>query len=252
MNGSPIHSLARGGATIAYRRTPGRGPGIVFLGGFKSDMTGTKAVALEEFARRSGHAFVRFDYQGHGASSGSFRDGTIGTWSADAIHVLDEVTEGPQILVGSSMGGWMALLAALARPDRVAGLVGIAPAPDFTERLIWDRLDAETRATMLRDGVWIEPSAYDPAGYPITLKLIEEGRNHLLLGRPIPLSCPVRLLHGQRDPDVPWQVSLDLARDLASDDVQVTLVKDGDHRLSRPQDIELLTRTVARLVEEVS
>ncbi|HYE51456.1 MAG TPA: alpha/beta hydrolase [Azospirillaceae bacterium] len=247
----PIHSLARGGATIAYRRSPGRGPGIVFLGGFKSDMTGTKAVALETFARREGRAFVRFDYQGHGASSGAFRDGTVGTWAEDAVAVLDHLTEGPQVLVGSSMGGWLMLLAALARPDRVAGLVGIAPAPDFTERLIWDRLDAETRGILLRDRVWIEPSSYDPAGYPITLDLIEEGRRHLLLGRPVPLSCPVRLLHGQRDPDVPWQVSLDLARDLASDDVRVTLVKDGDHRLSRPQDIGLLTRTVAELLAEV-
>lgn len=226
----------------------GRSPGIIFLGGFKSDMTGNKATALEAHARRLGHAFIRFDYQGHGVSGGDFRDGGIGTWAADAIAVIDQVSEGPQILVGSSMGGWLMLLAALARPRRVCGLVGVAAAPDFTERLIWARMDAAARRTLMDSGEWREPSAYDPAGYPITRILIEEGRRHLLLDAPIPLTCPVRLLQGQRDDDVPWHTSLDLAGALAGDDVRVTLIKDGDHRLSRPQDIALIEQAVTELV----
>jgi len=221
---------------------------VVFLGGFRSDMTGTKAEALDRWAAETGHGFVRFDYQGHGASSGAWEDGTIGTWRDDALAVLDNATTGPVLLVGSSMGGWMALLVALARPQRVAGIVGIAPAPDFTERLIHDRLSPAQRQALDRDGVFIQPSAYDPAGYPITRRLVEEGRAHLLLGRPIPLDCPVRLLHGQRDTDVPWTLSLDLARDLTGDDVLVTLVKDGDHRLSRPADIARMLAVVGEMV----
>lgn len=249
MAGTSIHSVQRGPATIAYRRSPGRGPGIVFLGGLKSDMTGSKATALEAYAQERGHAFVRFDYQGHGVSSGDFRDGTIGTWAEDAVAVLDAVTEGPQILVGSSMGGWIMLLAALARPDRVRALVGIAPAPDFTERLMWARMDAEARATLERDGEWRQPSLYDDAGYPITKALIEDGRRHLLLDQPLALPpVPVRLIHGQRDPDVPWQTSLDLAAAITHDDVRITLVKDGDHRLSRPQDLDLITHQVGELL----
>lgn len=249
---APIDSLTRGGAAIAYRRTPGRGPGVLFLGGFRSDMTGGKAVALEGWARRAGHAFVRFDYQGHGVSSGAWEDCTIGLWLDDALAVLDACTQGPQILVGSSMGGWIATLVALARPDRVAGLVCVAPAPDFTERLIWDRLSPGQRRDLLDMGSFLQPSAYDPAGYRITRRLVEEGRAHLLLGRPIAVGCPVRLLHGQRDADVPWTLSLDLARDLEAADVRVTLVKDGDHRLSRPRDIALLLRTVSDLAADLA
>ncbi|WP_114392210.1 alpha/beta hydrolase [Oleisolibacter albus] len=248
--GAAIHSLDRGGATIAYRREPGCAPGVVFLGGFRSDMTGTKAAALEQWAAGAGHACVRFDYQGHGASSGRWEDCTIGGWLADTLAVLDALTEGPQILVGSSMGGWLALLAALARPRRVTGLVAMAPAVDFTERLIWNRLSPEQRRAVERDGRFLAPSAYDPAGYPITRTLIEEGRRHLLLdgpAGPIALDCPVRLLHGQQDADVPWQGSLELAAALATPDVRLTLVKDGDHRLSRPQDLVLLTGAVAEL-----
>lgn len=236
-------SLIRGGATIAFRRSAGGGPGVVFLGGYRSDMTGTKAMALEAHCRARGLAFVRFDYQGHGASSGRFEDGTIGLWAADAVEVLDRLTEGPQILVGSSMGGWLMLLAALARKERVAGLVGIASAPDFTEDLVWEGLDAESRARMEAEGAIREPSAYgDP--YVYTRALVEDGRRHLLLRGTIPLDCPVRLLHGMRDDDVPWQTSIRLAEKLAADDVRVTLVKDGDHRLSRDQDLALLMRSV--------
>lgn len=255
--GGAHHSLTRGAATIAYRHTPGadpegRTPGVLFLGGFMSDMTGTKAAALEEWAAARGLGYTRFDYQGHGASSGRFEDGTIGTWADDALAVLDRVTAGPQILVGSSMGGWMMLLTALRRPERVAGLVGIAPAPDFTEDLMWDLFDEPTRRRILEEGVWRRPSDYGPEPQPITRALIEEGRNHLLLRGPLALDKPVRLLHGMEDPDVPWRVSLRLAEALTGADVRVTLVKDGDHRLSRPQDIALLCRTVGDLVEELA
>lgn len=254
--GGAHHSLTRGAATIAYHHTPASGsgqgrPGVMFLGGFMSDMTGTKALALEAWAVSEGLAFTRFDYQGHGASSGRFADGTIGLWADDALAVLDAVTSGPQVLVGSSMGGWTMLLTALRRPDRVAGLVGIAAAPDFTEDLMWDLFDDEVRRAIIERGVWNRPSEYGPEPQPITRALIEDGRTHLLLRGPIAISSPVRLLHGQRDPDVPWQVSLALAEALTGDDVRVTLVKDGDHRLSRPQDIALLCRTVGDLVSAI-
>ncbi len=232
------------GATIAFHTTQGRSPGVVFLGGFRSDMTGTKATALETACKGAGRAFTRFDYFGHGASSGAFTDGTIGRWSKDAIAVLDELTKGPQVLVGSSMGGWIMLLAALARPGRVHALVGIAAAPDFTEDLMWDVYREPVKAALQKDGIQHEPSEYDEEPYPITMRLIEEGRDHLLLRSPIPLQCPVRLIHGLEDPDVPWEQSLRLARALESPDVTVTLVKDAGHRLSEPRDIARLTATV--------
>jgi pimeloyl-ACP methyl ester carboxylesterase len=235
---------------IAHVASPGRAPTVVFLGGLRSDMTGTKATFLDAWCRARGQGFVRFDYTGHGASAGRFEDGTIGAWSADATTVLDRRTEGKVVLVGSSMGGWTMLNVALARPDRIAALVGIAAAPDFTEDLLWDRWDEATRATLLRDGVVIEPNPYDPAGYPCTRALIEDGRRHLCLRAPIPLACPVRLLHGQRDDAVPWRTSLRLAECLAGGDVQVTLIKDGDHRLSREADLSLLGRTLAALLGE--
>ncbi len=245
--------LARGrGATIAYRRLLARPagaalPGVVFLGGFRSDMTGTKATALEAFCRERGQGLVRFDYFGHGVSSGDFGDGTIARWRDDALAVLDRATEGPQLLVGSSMGGWIMLLAALARPARVAGLVGVAAAPDFTEELIWQALAPGERERLMRDGTLVRESAYEPP-YPIARRLIEDGRDHLLLGRPIPIRCPVRLLHGMADAEVPWRTALRLAERLAARDVAVTLVKDGDHRLSRAADLERLMA----LVEELS
>ena len=239
---------ARDGVSIAYHRTRGKSPGVVFLGGFMSDMTGTKAVTVEAFCRSRGQAFLRFDYRGHGASSGRFEDGTIGLWADDALAAFDQLTEGPQILVGSSMGGWIALLTALARRERVAGLVGIAAAPDFTEDLLWPALSPDQRAALTRDGVLRLPSEYGDKPYSITLRLIEDGRRHLLLRSPIGLACPVRLLHGMRDPDVPWQRSLRLAEQLAAPDVRVALIKGGDHRLSREQDLKLLCRTLEELV----
>lgn len=236
------------GATIAYHRLSGRAPGIVFLGGFMSDMTGTKARHLDAFCRARGQAYLRFDYFAHGASSGDFAAATVGRWKEDALAVLDELTQGPQILVGSSIGGWIMLLAALARPARVAALVGIAAAADATEALMWAELSPEQRDRMMREGSIRLPSAYDAAGYLYTRKLIEDGRRHLVLGATIPLACPVRLLHGMKDPDVPWQWSLTLAERLESRDVQVTLVKEGDHRLSTESDLALLTRTIEALL----
>jgi pimeloyl-ACP methyl ester carboxylesterase len=243
-----IKFLSRPGLPrLAYCATPGKSPGVVFLGGFGSDMSGTKATALEQAAIERGQAFLRLDYRGHGQSEGRFIDGTIGDWFADALAVFDAITEGPQILVGSSMGGWIALLLARARLERVKAMVGIAAAPDFTVRLMSEELTDAQRETLRRDGVLYRPSEYgDPM--PITLKLVEDGSNHLLLDRPVPVKGPVRLLHGQCDPDVPWQLSLRIAERLESDDVRVVLVKDGDHRLSRPRDIALIVDTVDGLI----
>ena len=240
---------ATDGVSIAYHRIRGKSPGVVFMGGFMSDMTGIKATTLEAFCRARGQAFLRFDYRGHGASSGGFEDGTIGRWSQDALAAFDRLTDGPQIVVGSSMGGWIALLTALKRPERMAGLVGIAAAPDFTEDLIWAGLAPEKRERLARDGVIREPSEYSDKPYGFTMALIEDGRRHLLLrGGPLAVTCPVRLLHGMRDPDVPWQRSLRLSEKLAGADVRVVLVKDGDHRLSREQDLALLCKTVEELL----
>jgi pimeloyl-ACP methyl ester carboxylesterase len=239
------------GATIAYHRRAGAAPGIVFLGGYRSDMTGTKALFLDDYCRQRGRAYLRFDYFGHGASSGNFALGTVGRWRDDAIAVIDSLTTGPQILVGSSMSGWIMLLAALARPERVAALVGIAGAPDFTEELLWPRLTPAQRETLMEEGRVVLPSDYDPAGYLYTRALVEDGRRHLLLGGPIPLDIPVRLLHGMRDESVPWRLSLRLAERLASRDVAVTLVKDGDHRLSTPADLDLLAQTLDALTPSI-
>ena len=236
----------QGAPRLAYCRSPGRSPGTLFLGGFASDMTGTKATALEAATRNAGRAFLRFDYRGHGQSAGRFEDATVGDWLADALAVFDQLTEGPQILVGSSMGGWIALMIAVARPDRVKALVGVAAAPDFTQRLVRERLTDAERETLARDGVVHQPSQYGPPT-PFTRALLEEGSRHLMLDRPIPFAGKVRLLHGQRDPDVPWRLSLEVAERLEAADVRVVLIKDGDHRLSRPEDIALLTRTVEEL-----
>ena len=246
--GPPDILTREDGATIAYRRSAGKAPGVVFLGGFMSDMTGTKARTLHEFCAARGQAFLRFDYFGHGASSGAFADATVGRWKDDALAALDRLTDEPQVLVGSSIGGWLMLLAALARPQRVAALVGIAAAPDATEALMWRRFPESVRTTILTAGAMRIPSDYSPEGYLITRALIEDGRRHLLPERDIGIACPVRLLHGMADPEVPWQTSIDLASRLRAADVQVTLVKDGDHRLSRPSDLALLLRTLESLL----
>jgi pimeloyl-ACP methyl ester carboxylesterase len=211
-------------------------------------MAGTKATFLDEFCAARGLGCLRFDYSGHGASSGRFEDGTIGCWADDAIAVIDRATEGRLILVGSSMGGWIMLLAALARPFRIAGLVGIAPAPDFTEALIWNRLTDADRDQLMRAGRLEMPSEYSEESTIITRELIEEGRRHLLLSAPIGIRCPVRLLHGMADPDVPYRLSLELAERIAGEDVRVSLIKDGDHRLSRADDLALLGATIEELI----
>lgn len=246
---TPVKYLNRSGyESLAFVASPGQSPTVLFLTGFRSDMTGSKALHLEQHCRAAGRAFVRFDYRGHGASGGRFEEGCIGDWRDDTLAVIDQVIDGPVVLVGSSMGGWIMLLAALARPRRVAGLIGIAPAPDFTETLIWDRLTDDQRERLMTEGRLEEPSQYSDEPTIITRTLIEEGRRHLLLSAPIGIHCPVRLLHGMADPDVPYQVSLDLAQRLVGDDVRVTLIKDGDHRLSREQDLALLAQAIDELV----
>jgi pimeloyl-ACP methyl ester carboxylesterase len=229
----------------------GDGPGVIFCNGFKSDMTGGKVLALESWCAGAGRQFTRFDYQGHGASSGKFEDGTIGKWKADTMAVLDEVTSRPQIVVGSSMGGWMAFLLAVARTERIVGIVGIAPAVDFTQALLWPRMTDEARRQVEEEGVWYRPSEYDLEPYPITKALIEEGRNNLLMPGPIPFYGPVRLIHGMRDEAVPWEHSLKIADAVASDDVELSLVKDGEHRLSRNSDLDRLISTVQNVIKQV-
>jgi pimeloyl-ACP methyl ester carboxylesterase len=250
---SPAPDILRreDGASIAYHRTTGRTPGVVFLTGYMSDMTGQKAVRLEEFCRARGQAYVRFDYYGHGASSGAFTDGTIGRWADDAVFVLDRLTEGPQVLVGSSLGGWIMLLAARARPSRIAGLLGVASAPDFTEDLILQALSPSDREVLEREGVVPVYSPYDPEPTPVTKLILEEGRRHLVLRDQIGVDCPVRLIHGMRDPDVPWRTSLRLADRLRSEDVEITLVRAGDHRLSQPADLNRLCDALELLLRRV-
>jgi len=236
---------------IAVRARPGGAPGLFWLGGFKSDMRGNKAEALDAWAGRNARAMVRFDYSGHGESGGAFADGTIGRWLEESVAVFRACCQGPQVVIGSSMGGWIALLLAreLARQTEaratIAGLVLIAPAVDFTDELMWKRMSPEVRRQIAETGSWTRPSAYDPAGYPITRGLIEEGRQHLLLGGMIETGCPVRILQGVQDADVPWRHAVELTTRFARDDVVLTLVKDGDHRLSRPEDIERLIAAVA-------
>ncbi len=213
-----------------------------------SDMTGAKAVRLEHFCHARGLAYLRFDYFGHGASSGAFTDGTIGRWTDDATFALDTLMEGPQMLVGSSLGGWIMLLTALRRADRIAAILGIAPAPDFTEDLITQTLTDAQLETLERDGVVSVYSPYDPEPTPVTKLIIEEGRDHLLLRGEIPLDCPVRLIHGMKDPDVPWQTSLRIAEKLRSKDVEIALVKEGEHRMSEPEDLERLCGTLDSLL----
>ena len=243
-----IETLDRGdGVHLAYESSHGRGPAVVWLSGFKSDMAGTKAQVLADWARAKGQSFLRLDYSGHGRSGGAFEDGTIGRWRDDALAVIDSASAGPLVLVGSSMGGWLALLVAKARPERVLSMVLIAPAADFPQALLWEGLDPAARREIEETGRWARPSAYDPQPYVITRRLIEEGRDHLLLGAPIAFSGPVRILQGARDPDVPFAHAQLLADRLTTDDLAFTLIRDGDHRLSRPQDLKKLIAAVEEL-----
>lgn len=236
------------GEQIAWRRVEGRGPVVVWLGGFRSDMAGAKAQALADWAQETGHAYLRFDYLGHGGSSGDFQaKGTITRWREDALAVMDELVEGRAVLVGSSMGAWIACLAAMARPDRVAAMALIAPAPDFTAKLMAPEIPPAGYAALAAEGVWLRPSEYgDP--YPITKVLLEDGARWSILGaEPVPIEVPVRILQGAADPDVPWRHALELSQALKGDDVVFSLIKDGDHRLSRPQDIARLIAVVEDL-----
>jgi pimeloyl-ACP methyl ester carboxylesterase len=243
--------------TIAVRaregKSPGSGPGVFWLGGFKSDMKGNKAQALDRWAEQQGRACVRFDYSGHGESGGDFTDGTIGGWLQDSLAVYARIAQGPQVVVGSSMGGWLALLMARELRKRqekkepaapIAGMVLIAPAVDFTEELMWKPFSAAIKREIEEKGVWMRPSEYSEGPYPITKRLIEDGRKHLLLGGLIEAGCPVHILQGVQDPDVPWRHAVDLLSRFARDDVVLTLIKDGDHRLSRPEDLERLIAAV--------
>jgi pimeloyl-ACP methyl ester carboxylesterase len=239
--------LDRGPYRLAYRRLSGNTPGVMFCGGFMSDMTGSKATALAAHCATQGRAFLRFDYAGHGASGGRFEDGTISQWRDDALAALDGLTDGPQVVVGSSMGGWIALLLALARPRRVRGLVLLAPAPDFTQIIIDRELSPAERERLQRDGRIERPSEYSEQPYVITRRLIEDGHRHRLLDAPIALSCPVRIVHGMRDSDVAWQQSITLLERLQGEDSHLTLLKNGDHRLSGEADLARLTGLVEAL-----
>ncbi len=251
-NGLTFLAVGKGAdqRAIAVRQHHGAVPGLFWLGGYKSDMQGTKAQALADWAARKGRACVRFDYSGHGESGGAFTDGTIGRWLAETLAVFDACCRGPQIVIGSSMGGWLALLLARALRGQtaasasLAGLVLVAPAVDFTEELMWKRFTPEIKRELAEKGMWARPSQYSVEPYLVTRQLIEEGRNHLLLGGMIETGCPVRILQGVQDPDVPWQHAKALVARFACDDVVLTLIKDGDHRLSRPEDIERLIRAV--------
>ena len=239
--------LLANGRQIAYRKTEGDGPGVLFLGGFRSDMEGTKSVFLENWAKRAGRAFLRFDYSGHGGSSEEFTDGCIGDWSDDAIAVLDELTKGPQVLVGSSMGGWISLLCARARPKRVAGLVGVASAPDFTEDSMWNGFLESQKNELLRTGQVELPSGYDDEPYVITQKLIEDGREQLVLREPLDLPFPVRLLHGTADVDVEMSVPLRIVGHVTCEDLRLTFVKGADHRFSDGPCLEMIVSAVKEL-----
>ncbi|MBN8530638.1 MAG: alpha/beta hydrolase [Alphaproteobacteria bacterium] len=237
------------GNTIAYHQLPPHPdkaslPGVIFFGGFHSDMTGTKATFLQRYCHEHGLGFVRFDYFGHGLSSGAFTDGTIGRWKEDALEIIDRLTTSPQILIGSSMGAWIMLLACVARPHRVASLIGLASAPDFTEDLIWNAFTPAEKEKMMAEGRFSLPAEHCTGEYIITRQLIEEAREHLLLRGPIPVTCPVRLLHGMKDQDVPWQTSEKLLTCLPGARASLRLVHRGDHRLSTEEDLAVLAETL--------
>jgi hypothetical protein len=244
-------TLDSDGVGLAWRRVAGRRLPLVWLGGFRSEMTGAKAEALAAWAADAGRDFLRFDYSGHGQSGGQFEAGTITRWRADTLAVLEALAPGPVILIGSSMGGWLACLAAMARPERVKGLVLIAPAADFTERLLAPSLPPEAHVALERNGLWRRPSLYDSDGYPITAALLEDGARWSILPGPVAIEAPVRILQGGEDPDVPWRHALDLALALKSADVVFTLIRDGDHRLSRESDLARLISTVDELCARV-
>ena len=238
------------GRRIAYHLSEGAGPGVVFLGGFKSDMDGTKAVYLEDWAKKQGRAFLRFDYSGHGQSSGAFTDGAIGDWAMDARAAIETLTDGKQIIVGSSMGGWISAILAREIPQKIAGIVGIASAPDFTEDSMWADFDEQQRAELAEKGQVALPSDYGEP-YIITRRLIEDGRNQLVLRTPLKMPFPVRLLQGTADADVDQSVALRLLEHAQGDDIQLTLVKGADHRFSTPECLALITASIEDVLARI-
>ncbi|MCW8915211.1 MAG: alpha/beta hydrolase [Magnetovibrio sp.] len=253
---SPQFSTRGDGAKIAFHATPARDStkptGVIFCGGLRSDMEGSKALALEAWCKTEGRSFLRFDYTGHGQSSGTFEKTCISDWAQDTLYVLDTLTKGPQVLVGSSMGGWVGLLTARDRPKRLKAFLGLAAAPDFTEDLMWEELTAEQRETLMDKGQVAVPNDYDPNDpYIISKLLIEDGKNHLLLREPLNIQMPVRLIQGMQDADVPWKTALKIQDALASDDVEIQFIKNGDHRLSTDGDLKRLTRTLGNLLIDI-
>lgn len=236
---------------IAYHYSQGQGPGVVFLGGFKSDMEGSKATHLEAWCRAQNRAFLRFDYSGHGESDGAFKDGCIGEWVADAQAAITELTEGPQVLVGSSMGGWISLLTARAMPEKVAALVTIAAAPDFTEDGFWANFTADQRATLETEGQIALPSEYGEP-YIITRRLIEEGRDNLVLRSPLPLPFPTRCLQGTADTSVTTETALKLLDHAQCDDIRLTLVKDKDHSFSDPECLSIIADSITDVTQRIA
>ncbi|KAF6727345.1 Mycophenolic acid acyl-glucuronide esterase, mitochondrial [Oryzias melastigma] len=237
---------------LAYRKLKGKSPGVVFLPGYASNMNGQKAEALEEFCKSLGHSYLRFDYTGHGASEGVLAEGTIGTWKKDVLYVLDELVEGPQILVGSSIGGWLMLLAAIARPEKTAALVGVATAADHLVTS-FNSLPLETRKEFEAKGEWTVPTKHTEEGvYKFSMDFLQEAENHCVLQSPIPITCPVRLIHGLKDEDVPWHVSMQVAERVLSHDVDVILRRYGQHRMSEKDDIKLMVYTIDDLIDKLT
>ncbi len=247
MKNQPSATIDGPNGRIAYRQRAGAGPGIVWLGGFRSDMLGTKASFIDDWATREARAFLRFDYSGHGESDGAFEDGSISEWASDALKAFDTLTDGPQILVGSSMGAWIATLLAKHRPDHISAIIFIAPAPDFTERLMMPAFSDEQRRQIFENGRLEQPSDYSDEPEIITKKLIDDGKNNLVMNEPVPVDCPVRILQGMKDISVPWRHALDFAECIVSDDVEITLTKTGDHSLSTPADLARLAATLSAI-----
>lgn len=247
MGQNPSFITGDEGRKIAYHKLEGRSPTVIFCGGYMSDMEGTKALFLEKTCNELGLSYVRFDYSGHGQSSEDFTDGTIGRWRDDALAVIDQVTNGPLIIVGSSMGGWIGLLVSLARKERIAAFIGIAAAPDFTRELMWDKYSEAIKTKLKTDGIYLEPSEYSDEPYRVSYGLIQDGENHILLNKRVDLDCPIRLFHGLLDEDVPSEYSTRIAEKVVSDDVIISFNKNGDHRLSTKADLERLKLALIEL-----
>jgi pimeloyl-ACP methyl ester carboxylesterase len=251
MPADPQYLELDSGQRLAYHASSGKNPGVLFLGGFMSNMNGSKAEALEAWCQNQGYTFTRFDYQGHGQSSGRFEDGTIGGWLDDAGAVLETITQGPQVVVGSSMGGWISLLLALRHPHRIQALITLACATDFTERLLRPALKESQLLTLSQQGVIELPSHYDAEPYRIRQELLDDGARHQLLGQEIPLEIPVHLIHGMADTDVPWRTSLETLQQLRSVNINLTLIKKGDHRLSTPADLAIITQAITSMISRI-